>query len=54
MKNIEQKVDKLIEAILEMNFDIEITGYMEGKVVGFQGKNGLENAKAIIREILIG
>jgi len=51
MKNIEQKIDELIEAILEMDFDIEIEQY-NGRVIGFQRKHGLENAKSTIRDIL--
>ena len=51
MKNIEQKIDELIEAILEMDFDIEVE-CRSGRVIGFQGKNGEENAKSTIRDIL--
>ena len=50
---LEQKIDKIIESILEMDFDIEIEQHT-GRVIGFQGKYGLENAKSIIREILMG
>jgi len=51
MKNIEQKINEIVEAILEMDFDIEIDQH-EGYVVGFQGKHGEENAKSTIRDIL--
>lgn len=51
MDNIEQKIDELIEAILEIDFDIE-ADQGRGYIVGFQGKHGEEDVKATIREIL--
>lgn len=51
--SLDQKIDELIEAILEMDFNIEVE-QRTGRVIGFQGKNGVENAKSIIREILVG